>query len=323
MNVTRGRSVLGLAKNILRSRAHHVTAIKLHQNTPALLDEKGSNDEDVTHRPLTVNLLPLWRGQKKQGVRYGSAILLALMKEQTKGEFAINFVGDSTLNKDINPDTFLENMRKVAGLLADVGDDMIVNIGGDHAIPMVTIPHMLQKYPNLRVIWIDAHADINSTDTSPSGNFHGMPVYFITNASGESEGKVNLDNFAYFGVREIDEGEEELLKKFNIRNYLKAEIDNKGIDTVVQDLIQRLQLDKNPVHISFDIDGIDPTLVPSTGTKVLGGLSVEHVVHLFREVRKTGNLVSCDVVEFNPLIGTEEDVETTINSIIPVLKTIL
>ena len=110
---------------------------------------------------------------------------------------------------------------------------------------------------------------------------------------------------------------------FQIRNYKKAELDSKGVHAVAQEIIQRLELDKNPVHISFDIDALDPPLAPSTGTKVPEGLSVEDVVHIFKEIKKTGNLVSCDIVEFNPLIGSENDVETTISSISPVLKEIL
>ena len=281
-------------------------------------------DGDTTHRPLTINLLPLWRGQKKQGVRYGSSILLSKIQELSRGQLTSNFITDRSLNNNdvISQENFLETMSEV-GKKVEVGDDMVVNLGGDHAIPMMTIPNMLHKYPNLRVIWIDAHADINSVETSPSGNFHGMPVYFLSNASGSKEGKFDLANMAYVGVRETDAGEDALLEEFSVRNYTKTEINKQGIYSVVQDLIKRLSLEDNPVHISFDIDALDPTLTPSTGTRVPHGLSVLDVVTIFREVRKTGNLVSCDIVEFNPLIGTEIEVETTLKSIIPVLETLI
>eukprot|EP00116_Pleurobrachia_bachei_P006782 sb/3467044/ len=275
-------------------------------------------------KSLSVNLLPLWRGQGKQGVRYAPGILLSKLRELSPSISNTNYITDSDLNKSRTTNEFVSALGDLSSEV-DTGKDgeggLVVNLGGDHAIPIMTIPVMLKRHPNLRVIWVDAHADINSPDSSPSGNVHGMPVWFLSEAS--KQGGMPLDRLVYVGVRDTDPAEVELMEKYGIKNYTKEDIDKRGLATVVMEIINRLELFDNPVHISFDIDALDPSLAPSTGTKVPEGLSVEDVVGVFSAIKKTGSLVSCDVVEFNPLIGTEADVERTVQSIETVLREII
>jgi len=277
---------------------------------------------------LFINLLPLWKGQKKQGVRYAPAILNSLAQEIANKKYSIltNYFSDSYIN-DTSNDKFIEHMASMTSKLErDMASyrsgDMVLNIGGDHAVAMISIQKMYQIYPNLRVIWIDAHADINSPSTSESGNFHGMPVHYLTELSGKDD-KMTIDKISYIGVRDLDVAEIQILKDNNMKNYPKEEIVRRGSSCVIDELISEQDLLNNPVHISFDIDAVDPIQCPSTGTTAEGGLSIDDVVKMCKKIKATGNLVSIDLVEFNPLIGSDKDVEKTIQNIMKVFKEIL
>jgi len=292
----------------------------------------------MSYSRLLINRFPLWRGQTRKGVQYGPAILESITREivNTRYPMISNFINAKYLNNSNDhrsstvgiSDYFLKNLS-----FREPGK-LILNLGGDHGIAMGTIPPMLVKYPNLKVIWIDAHADINSPKTSMTGNFHGMPLYFISElCDGKHKygtfgdklfpNKLLLKNLTYVGVRDMDAAEEEVLKKNNIRNYMQIEIANRGIRAVVEEIIDKNNLNSNPVHISFDVDSIDPKYCPSTGTRSDNGLRVADVAELCRRIKQTGNLVSFDLVEFNPLIGDENDVERTVSSIEEILESVL
>ena len=199
-----------------------------------------------------------------------------------------------------------------------------MNLGGDHSISIATIPPMLNKYPNLRVVWVDAHADINSPEESVSGNVHGMPVHFVSTLdSDKKENKLLLKNLVYVGVRDTDFAEQKLMNKYDIRNYTKKEIDKRGIHLVVNEMMIEKELLVNPIHLSLDIDGLDPEFCPSTGTTSDKGLSINDVINLCRRLKQTGNLVSIDLVEFNPFIGSQYEVEKTLHNIKQILDVLI
>lgn len=166
---------------------------------------------------LLINRVPLWRGQQRKGVRYAPGIIESMAHEIVHNRYPIvsNFIQDTNLNhcsdyknsiKSMNTNFLNFYMRE------HQKGDLVLNLGGDHGIAMGTIPPMLVKHPNLKVIWLDAHADINSPTTSLSGNFHGMPLYFISELCQEDHNfcifntKLLLKNLTYIGVRDIDPG---------------------------------------------------------------------------------------------------------------------
>ncbi|KAL5262708.1 hypothetical protein ACHWQZ_G008193 [Mnemiopsis leidyi] len=294
---------------------------------------ENDRNTSVDGNKIYVNLLPLWKGQKKQGVRYSSAILNAMahdacdsdniVTKHYKDEFLNNIEGASE-------EEYTSHMNKLCKKLStNLSDlksgDTVLNFGGDHSISMATVQKMYHIYPDLRVIWIDAHADINSPQTTESGNFHGMPVYYISDLSDvhKNSCQISLENIAYVGVRDVDVEEIKILKDHNIKNYTKDEIIRRGSSTIISELIEEKELLKHPVHISFDIDAVDPKECPSTGTTAADGISIAHVVKLINRIKKTGNLVSMDIVEFNPLIGDDKDVEKTVQSIMKVMREIV
>ena len=152
--------------------------------------------------------------------------------------------------------------------------------GGDHSIAIGTLAGVSPHYENLGVIWYDAHGDLNTGDTSPSGNIHGMPLAVslgighedLTNI-GQDTPKIKPENIVIIGARSLDEGERELIKEKGIKVYTMHEIDRLGMTKVMEESIDYLKDRTDGVHLSLDLDGLDPSDAPGVGTPVLGGIS--------------------------------------------------
>lgn len=184
-----------------------------------------------------------------------------------------------------------------------------INVGGDHSMSISTVSHSLNTTPNVKVLWIDAHPDINTPKSSPSGNFHGMPLSFLTGISYHPKfdfiiNKLPFENLMYIGIRDIDPFEMNVIKEKNI-----AIVDKKTVEKNDFHDIENF-IGNSPVHISFDVDSIDPKEIKSTGTPVDNGLSSDSVSKLFKML-KYKNIISLDVTEFNPKIGSDYDVYKT------------
>lgn len=139
--------------------------------------------------------------------------------------------------------------------------------------------HFCSKYPDACVIWIDAHADINTPSTTDTGNIHGMPVSFLMGLephpqfsflpSHPNKPVLSPDRIAYIGLRDLDAGERKILKENNVAAYTMHHVDKYGIGKVVEMALDRINKDRTrPIHLSFDVDALDPTVAPSTGTPV-------------------------------------------------------
>lgn len=174
-------------------------------------------------------------------------------------------------------------------------------LGGDHSISSSTVMASLQKYKDLNVIWVDAHPDIHTYDSTASGNKHGTPLSICTGmekehwASRMNLRKLRFDRLTYVGIRDIDPFEAETIAANNIR---VLDVPN------VIDFIKKLD---GPVHISFDVDALDPELVDSTGTRVPDGLEPEDVRAIIKAALDSNKLVSLDVVEFNKDLGDAQN----------------
>lgn len=187
-------------------------------------------------------------------------------------------------------------------------------LGGDHSIAIGSISGVSKHYENLGVIWYDAHGDLNIPEESPSGNIHGMPLRIL---AGDGDDKlVNIDNYApkvkpenivLIGMRDLDVGERQYIKDNNIKTYTMAEVDRYGIKQVIEETIDYLKEKTDGIHLSLDVDALDPVETPGTGTRVLGGLTYRES-HFALELLHNSNLVtSMDLVEVNPLIDHNND----------------
>ena len=203
----------------------------------------------------------------------------------------------------------IEALRVDVKNVLDYGNRAIV-LGGDHSIAMGSISGVLSKYPNVGVIWYDAHTDINTEASSPSGNAHGMPLAMLM---GLCESDINNQghllnprNVYWVGVRSMDSGERETIHRLGIEGhvYTAEKVHQIGMETVMHQIRTAFQENRvEQLHLSFDVDGMDPLIVPATGTPVEAGLN-EIECDAFLDELKEGmpELVSVDFVEYNPLL---------------------
>jgi len=187
-----------------------------------------------------------------------------------------------------------------------------LTLGGDHGVATGSIAGLKATYPDLKIIWVDAHADCNMPEDSPSGNYHGMPVAHLLGWIPEKsvpgfdwlKACVKAEDIVFIGLRDIDKGERKNLKKAGIKCFTMHEVLRHGIGEVMKKAINHLFKDgkEYPLHISFDVDGIDPSFAYGTGTKCKGGLLYREAHYIIREAALTGCLVGMDLVEINPLL---------------------
>jgi len=200
--------------------------------------------------------------------------------------------------------------------------DFVLSIGGDHSMAIGTISGLLVNHPDLFVVWVDAHADINTPQTTGSGNIHGMPLAFVTGLVGPLDGfqwrsdsslpRLSLKNLAYIGLRDVDEGEKGALKEHKILAFSMSDVDRLGISEIMKQIL--IASAGKPIHVSFDIDALDPQYAPATGTPVLGGLSLREGRYICETLAQTRRLVSMDMAEVNPTVGDSEAAALTANS---------
>ncbi len=192
-----------------------------------------------------------------------------------------------------------------------------LTLGGDHGLGSGSMSGLCAAYPNLKVIWVDAHADCNTPETSPSGNYHGMPAAHLLGwmeektVPGFDWFKPCLTNkdIVFIGLRDLDAEEKNNLRKHGIKCFTMHEVLKYGIGQVMEKALAYLFEDgkEHPLHISFDIDGIDPSVAYGTGTKARGGLLYREAHYIVREAAMTGCLVSFDMVEINPLLDKPKE----------------
>ena len=182
-------------------------------------------------------------------------------------------------------------------------------LGGDHSLSIGSIAGISKHYENLGVIWYDAHGDLNTLESSPSGNIHGMPLRALIGEGDEAltniggyKNKVKPENVVLIGMRDLDEGEKKYIKEAGILTYTMADIDRLGMGQVISETIEYLKDKTDGIHLSLDVDALDPVETPGTGTIVPGGATYRES-HLAMEMLHESKLiVSADLVEVNPLI---------------------
>lgn len=190
----------------------------------------------------------------------------------------------------------------------------VLTLGGDHSVAMGSIAGIMAARPNLGVIWVDAHADINLPETSPSGNIHGMPLAFLSRLVNPASipgcewlasaryPRLDPSRVVYVGLRDLDRPEQVTIRNLGMKAFTMSDVDRWGIGEVMERAVHHLTTSNGPcpLHLSFDIDACDPAAAPSTGTTVPGGLSFREAHYVCESVAATGLLGSMDLVEINP-----------------------
>ena len=233
----------------------------------------------------------------------------------------------------------VENLSEAVAAVIQDGR-LPITLGGDHSLGIGSIFGHSRVVNELCVIWVDAHADINTLHTSKTGHMHGMPVSFLIKEVSNGISRpaeilkyfhhikpcVSARNFAYIGLRDLDDAETNILRQLEpqLTVYSIRDVDQLGIFEVTNRVLDRINPAlKLPIHVSFDIDAVDEYFAPSTGTSVPGGLTIREAFCIGEQIAKTKRLSALDLVEVNPLIGSSHDVNRTVNCAINILLSFL
>ena len=212
---------------------------------------------------------------------------------------------------------YLESIKeacaRIAAMVHDARADGFVPLvlGGDHSVAIGTLGGMARAHGPGGVLWIDAHADLNRPETSPTGNVHGMPLAVAFGVAGEAFVSdawptPSVERAALVGVRSLDDGERELLDELDVRVYTMSDLDRRGVEPVLSEALDHLA-GASFLHVSVDLDAVDPMFAPGVGTPVRGGLSYREAHLALELVAESGRLDSLELVEVNPVLDRENE----------------
>lgn len=271
--------------------------------------------------------VPMDLGAGRRGVDMGpSAIRIAGLNQRLR-ELGHTVIDEGDLEIRIpeqlkvgNPRTrYLAEITQANRMLAEKVRQVAARgrfplvLGGDHSIAVGTVTglaqHARRRRKRLGLLWVDAHSDINTPGTSPSGNVHGMPLAALLglgpaplSALGGSFPKVQPDQVALVGIRSVDQGERNHLRSLGVHVYTMADIDRVGIHQVMEQAIADVSSGTDLVHVSFDLDSVDPTIAPGVGTPVKGGLDYREAHSVMESLAEAGVVTSLEIVEVNPIL---------------------
>ncbi len=273
-----------------------------------------------TEQPVAVIGAGLDLGAGRRGVDMGpSAIRYAGLQERVaslgracidRGDVLVS-VPETTVEGDPRArylDSILASCGRVATLVAEAREagQLPLVLGGDHSIAIGTLGGMASVDGPGGVLWIDAHGDLNRPETSPTGNVHGMPLAAAFGVAGDGFGAVpwptpSVERAALVGVRSLDQGERELLAQLDVRVFTMTELDRLGVERALREALAYLG-GCAFLHLSFDLDAVDPMFAPGVGTPVRGGLSYREAHLALELVAESGRLDSLELVELNPIL---------------------
>ncbi len=282
-------------------------------------------------QPVELIGVPLDHGAGHRGVSMGPTALriAGLTSALEKMELTVVEGGDIAvpipeMGQSGDPKArYLDTVRAACSQLSDrvqgcleAGRFPLV-LGGDHSVAVGTISGVSGfhhskdpgKVPKVGLLWFDAHADLNTPDTSPTGNIHGMPLACLLGNGpkeltdiGFAGAKLEPHRIVQVGLRDLDPGERRKIHEHDIRAYTMEEVDRRGLPLVLEEAISHVLTDCDHLHVSFDIDVIDPRFAPGTGTATEGGFTYREAHLAMEMVAETGKMGSLELVEVNPVL---------------------
>lgn len=286
---------------------------------------------------IEIHGLPMDLGVALRGVDMGpSALRIAGLLERLQGlgyqvtdGGELHMTSRALLPEDDSSARYVDEIAAICERIAEVAerakarDSVPIFLGGDHSIAVGTVTGVAAHYhahgQALGVIWFDAHADMNTPETSPSGNVHGMPLAALLGEGvdaligvGGRRGKILAENVVIIGVRDVDSVEREVVKESGVHVFSMSAIDALGMSKVAAQAIELASAGTAGIHLSFDVDGLDPSFAPGVATPVMGGVSFREA-HLFMEmIARSHQLVSMDITELNPVRDTRNMTAETV-----------
>ena len=283
----------------------------------------------MTPRKVTFIGVPLDLGAGRRGVDMGPSALRGAEIHARVRELGYDVIehGDMEVSIAETRDPgdpklkYLKEIRQTCAALRDVVTGVLAEgrmpivLGGDHSIAMGTIAGASRFHrernngKKIGLIWFDAHGDMNTPETSPSGNIHGMPLAVALGLGEESlvdlggeRPMVDGARAAVVGLRDVDAAERANIKETGIGAFTMRDIDERGMRTVMEEAITRASTGTAGIHVSFDIDGIDPDFAPGVGTPSPGGISYREAHLAMEMLADTGLVMSAEIVEVNPIL---------------------
>ena len=272
---------------------------------------------------------PLALGADKNGVELAPGFFrksgVVEMMDSITGCYDLGDVQSAIIAEDIhraNPEVkYLDTVVDATTQLRDKVSSVIrqgyfpLIVGGDHSLGLGSGAGAAIAGVNIGVIWFDAHGDFNTEETSPSGNLHGMPCAALmglckSNLNNVAINHISPSNFYWVGTRDLDPGEIQLANILNLNIYTATDVKQRGMETVMNDILHDIEVKEiNKIHLSIDIDSMDPSIVCGTGTRVDGGLCNGDFYSFIDGLFETRKVVSADFVEYNELL--DDDNKTT------------
>lgn len=264
--------------------------------------------------------VPMDLGQNRRGVDMGPSVLRLANLQPRLERIGRTVVDNGNVHVPIPEEVIVEGAARRVKAVARVcqavyefgrtcveHNDFALFLGGDHSISIGTVAAAAQD-ERIGLLWIDAHGDFNTPDTSPSGNIHGMPVAALIGAGapdlvnvGYDGAKLRPSQIVMVGIRDLDDTERRRLRASGIHVFTMRHIDEFGIASVARQALDRLRHVER-IHVSLDMDSLDPDVAPGVGTPVPGGLSYREAHLLMEMLSDSGRVHSCDVVEINPIL---------------------
>ncbi len=284
----------------------------------------SKSTQSSSPRPIEVIGCPVDFGGNLRGVGMAPTAfrLAGLVESISEQGLAIRDGGDIEVAKEKFPrkkEPPMKDIRQIYENLADrvtrslKGRRFPLILGGDHSIAIGTIAgaarHFKNKNQRMGVLWVDAHGDMNTPETSPSGNIHGMPlaaslgegISALVKVGGFSP-KIEPQRCALVGIRNLDDAEKENIARFGVKVFTMKDIDRRGLSAVLEEAIAVASKGLAGMHVSFDLDVVDPKIAPGVGTAVPGGMSYREA-HLTMElISDSKAMTSLEVVEANPIL---------------------
>jgi arginase len=275
-------------------------------------------------KPVSILGVPLRYGADMVGVELGPAVMRMAGLESRIAQlgYEVRDRGDVVAGRSehpaISPEK-LKYLREISSTCEELctavksaldGDEFPIILGGDHSIAIGSIAgvasHCRDQGKSLGLIWFDAHADMNTPETTPSGHIHGMPLAALlgygapelTNI-GDFSPKLDSRFCAHVGARDIDPGERELIRKLGMRFFTMREIDERGMSTCMNEAIAIASCASAGYAVTFDVDALDPGDAPGSGTLVRGGLTYREAHVAMEKIAEAGGMISLEVVEIN------------------------
>jgi arginase len=282
---------------------------------------------DPASRIIDIIGFPIDLGADRRGVDMGpSAMRIAGLERRLRRlGYSINDSGDIHIqimeSQSIGNQAlkYLDEILKTSETLARSVERSLIDghfpmcLGGDHSMSIGSVAGVAafcrraDKVPGL--LWIDAHTDMNTDRTTPSGNIHGMPVAAAVGIGNDSlagffgiQPKIEPENVVIIGARSIDPGERETIQQAGVCVYTMADIDRQGIHSVILKALNRFKKSVDHIHVSFDLDSLDPEIAPGVGTPVRGGLNYREAHSLMEAIADCGCMSSFDISEINPIL---------------------